>query len=404
MQCGVLSVESPTTPENRQSTVECVICGQPVEGRLEYVRVTLLCVRCCLSRCKNDEGCNGCLYSVSKTYALEECGCSEDDLARLKHLSLAAMSDGSKEPQVMCMYLRAEVWYLRNLRRKKKLEETLCFALKDVDPVVRHFLIGDYLTEMTQCKTTFESIKERRCVLRRVKNILEACKVAHPEAVFEFCVNNPGAGLTRFLNLKRKMQQVFQLEGPRILHELPKDDLERLNEGPLADVYEEFKNRDTTALLRGYLTNWFSKAIVDKIMTDPGWKSRSWAKGPEDRVASELKAFWKGKLERRAKLKAALKQKWLSLPTECSYCESYLNGVGDYALKEVVAIVDLQRRLKKKGIEISGPRGDAGIGELTRCMNRLELGHYVSVSRGFDVAVKYIESESEEDDDDADIF
>jgi len=302
------------------------------------------------------------------------------------------------------MYLRAEVWYLRNLRRKEKLEEGLCIALKDVEPVMRHFLLGDYLTEMTQSTTTFESIKERRCVLRRVKEILAASDQAHPAAVFEFCVNNPGAGPMRFHSLKQKMQQVFQLEGPRILHELSKNDLERLKETPLEDVYEEFKNRDTTALIRGYLTNWFSKATVEKIVADPGWKSRSWATGPEDRVAAELKAFWKGKQERRARLKSALKQKWLSMPNECTYCESYLNGAGDYALKEVVAIVDLQRRLKKKGIEISGPRGDAGIGELTHCMNKLELGHYVSVSRGFEVAIKYIESESEEDDDDADIF
>lgn len=386
----------------RMPKMKCRICGGPVEGRVEFISVSLLCVRCCLRRECNSEAMHGCFYCVPERYALEDCGCAEEDLGQLQKLCLVTKSNSKTEPLVM--YLRAEVRYLRNLRRKEQLEEKLFITLKNQGSLMRHFLLGDYLTEMQRCQMTFERIKERRCVLGRATNIVEACSLAHPDAVFEFCVKYPGAGPRRFQNLKQKMQQVFQLEGTRILHMLPKEDLEKLKDGPLNDVYQSFVKTDSQEFLKGYLKNWFSKATVEKIMADAGWKSRPWAKGPEDRIALKLKAFWKGKMERQSRLRSALEQKRLSLPNECSYCEGYLNGAGTYSLKEVVAIVALQTRLRKRGIDLEGSRGDAGLNELTRCMNQLKLGHFASVSRGFEVAVKFIETEDEETEDAEDIF
>lgn len=91
------------------------------------------------------------------------------------------------------MYLFAEVLYLAKRRRKVNLEKATGVALKNVDPVVRHFILGDYLKDISteKWKEQFYCARRRCLALGRVTEILQSCKRAHPKAVIDFCVENP---------------------------------------------------------------------------------------------------------------------------------------------------------------------------------------------------------------------
>lgn len=376
--------------------VKCPACGSVVQGRLEYIDVTFLCASCCMRRinCDDETSSYGCFYSVSESYA-KFCGVSASDLARLKHLTLVEKT--TEGPKPFRMYLRGEVRFLRNLRRKQSLEPKLGISLKRLNPLVRHSLLGDYLTQLTEGATQLEHVQKRRCVVTRVRKILKTCKRARPDAAFDFCIEHPGAGPSTFQDLKEKMQQVFKLEGRRILHNLPKNELAKLKEGPLADVYTDFQRHESDALVRSYLKNWFTEGTIDEIMADFGWRVHLWATGPEDRTAFKLKEFWNQKMQRKAKLIDALQEKHLVFSESCDFCVNYLNDHDVLELEEIVAIVELKERLKKNGIYPGSRRAFFAIDELIHCMDDLKYPHYRAVRVGYEAAFDYIESESEDD-------
>jgi len=335
---------------------------------------------------RSDVSAEGCFYSVAEEFAVRQCHCSNSDLAQLQHLSLIDASG-----RRVRMFLRGEVRYLRNLRRKEHLERHLAISLKRVNWKIRRYLLGDYLTQLTKCETPLERIEQRRCVLSRVKKILKKCPRAHPDAAFDFCVAHPGAGHTEFRILKDKLRQVFRLEGRRILANLPKDEREKLKDGPLADVLNDFEQRDSDELVRCYLRRWFGDETVDTVMVDPAWRRRPWAVGPEDRVASELKEFWSEKMKRRDELTAALMKRNLSLPENCQHCMDYVNDEGCDNVNVAVAVVDLKRKLVEKGIDAESPGGEFGIDELMHCMTDPKAVVFESVLKGLQAAMKYVE-------------
>jgi len=141
----------------------------------------------------------------------------------------------------MRLFLGAEVEYLRDFKveqvkresmiegiiayvqeklaiedKKNQLERILGFRLGGMDAVLRHFLLGDYLTGSHGTRTTLYDIQQRFSVLDRVKTILNSCPDAHPGAVFDFCVAYPDHGLPEFLDLQERCNLVFYNEGDRI--------------------------------------------------------------------------------------------------------------------------------------------------------------------------------------------
>ena len=320
---------------------------------------------------------------------MEEWHLGEKELKNLRHLKLVRLGDGGSA--VTRFYLRGEVRYLRSLAIMEELKRDEGIDLKEMHVKTRDLLLGRYRTEISHVDLSIDRVLARYRVLDRVKETLRRCPWEYSESVFEFFLESPNAQPEDFENMKRSMAAVFEIEGERILHGIPERARPILKQTPLADVYDAFEKRDSDAMLRGYLAHWFGKDIVERIMQEPGWRSQSWARGPEDRVALVMKYFWEGRTRRRrGRLNHSLNKRGVILAEDSDMFLRFVNGESTNSVREIVALADLRHQLEMQyGIDIDSVRGEAAA-QMTLChLNEHRAGHVRSVKRGIKTALEY---------------
>ena len=386
--------------------VTCLWCGADIRGRLDFVELSILCPRCCKRATQREKPVITRFYTVPESDILEHGALSTDDLKLLNFMVLEKKK--RREWNGIRFYLRGEVRYLRNLRRKIELENAIGFEISAIDPLIRKHILEDYLTETLYSRVTTEQVTSRCTVKDAAVEIVKTYSWAYPPAAIQFCIDCPKAQPRDFEAWSEKMTEALRLEGDRIMSLVPSEFREDLAEGPLKDWYAAFQKRDRDAILGTYLSAWCCRETVEEILKDGGqkdasiysscWRWRSWTAGPEDRVAARLSEFWKQRTKRKKQLLEALHQKRLSLPESCDYCSNFLDGESEYNLKEMVGIVDVRTQLwRKHRIRLDSSRGAAAVMCFLDNLNEVKVGHYVSVKRGVETGAAYPADLNEED-------
>jgi len=387
----------------------CVHCDKRVEGKVESVALTLCCSECCKKSPSSYSSVYKGRYRTSKTRAMTDYGCTHADLSVLDYESQPNPVDPKGRP--MKLYLKAEAEYLGNKRREMQLEEKakrelgaiigkksalemrLGTNLGKMDRLIRHFLLGDYLSKGAETKTSQEDVEARYAALPRVVEILKTCPGAHPEAAFTFCLDHPTDGPAEFQALKEKVRAVFRLEGARIFHKLPyPEHIQFYIMGtPLEDVYEEFLNRDSRAIVRGHLLKWCSEQTADQIISYPACQSRLDRRDDEEMTAKSLMEFWNEKddrAKRMERLKAEFELRKVLWPPECQLCEMYVNGEIDCDPVEIVGIKEVHGLLnKEQGIHPFSNQGLIVRSRFVDCLYARKMGYGESVEQAFEEAM-----------------
>ena len=349
---------------------------------------------------QNATACHGCLYIISEQCIHEECEVEMADLNLLRYLVVVESPDHSATKSAH-YYLRGEIRYLRNLRRKERLEKEVDVDLAALDKRLRNVLLGDYLSAISHATMSFEGVTARCRVVDRVQETLRRCPWEHPETVFSFFLESPSAEPSEFERMKRNMRAVFEIEGERIMHCIPSADRQKLRDTSLSDVYAAFEERNSDGILRGYLGQWFCKDTVDGIMKESLWRSRPWATGSEDRVAHHLRKFWKDRTKRKEKLDRALQHRSVDLAEGSDLYRTYIHGESEYSVKEVVAVADLENALLAEwDIELGSSKGMVALDVMFENLNVLKVGHFLSVRRGVEAGAVFPISDEEADEDD----
>eukprot|EP00210_Caulerpa_lentillifera_P009595 g9152.t1 len=293
------------------SCSKCVECGKSVKGSVQNVPLTYFCNTCCRRVTGKHTPLYEGVFKVSATRAREDYGCSHRDLNSIQCSYRQNPVDRAGRP--MRLYLRAEAQYLGKLRREKEkqeaklkergaiigkkieLEDCLGVRLSSIDAVVRKFLIMDYLDHSTNVKMMLEDIEMRFGVISKVEEILKCTPRAHPEAVFDFCVEKPDATPEDFQRERQNLNKVFRLEGARILFKVPELERLKLRETPLISDYEEFLERDSRSIISSHLQKWFCKETAEEILEHPACQTRLSFGGEEYAIAEKLYQFWNEK-------------------------------------------------------------------------------------------------------------
>lgn len=150
---------------------------------------------------------------------IEEASPSKEDVQTIERKTLKRNAEIQEERRSKRKKKQAE----KKLRleneeneMQRKQEKVKALGIQNIDAVLRYFLLGDYLTSGIHTICTDQDIEQRFSCLDRVKKILQECKNAHPDAVFQFCVDHPNGGSNEFQTLKENVQEVFKKEFSRI--------------------------------------------------------------------------------------------------------------------------------------------------------------------------------------------
>jgi len=266
----------------------------------------------------------------------------------------------------MRLYLRAEVEYLGTLRqttaieearlkergaligKKIELEDILGVRLSSLDPVIRKFLILDYLDHSTRVKTKLEEVEKRFGVIEKVQEIRQYLPRAHPGAVFDYCLDQPDCSVLEFEQDRENLNRVFHLEGARILFKVPEFEREILVDTVLAADYEDFTKRDSRAIISSHLQKWFSKETAEEILSSPACQERLEHGGEESKIADKLQQFWTEKDDiklRQDRIMKALKAKKLPFMEDEDRLIQYIEGELDCDVEDLVGEMEVERRL-----------------------------------------------------------
>jgi len=245
-----------------------------VRGKVEGIVPTLCCVHCCTGgekHCKSKKHTE--YHCGTEVYGVKCLGCDWHEMNTLNY-KLRQPRGSSVEPGPR-LYLYAEMKFLAERKKIRELEKQSGIRLKHIDPVIRHFLLGDYL-RCDDETDTIETVLKRCRVLERVTEIAKFCDRAHPGAAFDFCLSNPTkAGVKEFQELKEKMNLAFHLERGRIFRSLNlHKQFELLRNSALRNDYLEYWSRDWLGLVRVHLTKQVSRKTADEIMRFPGCQKR----------------------------------------------------------------------------------------------------------------------------------
>ena len=121
----------------------CVYCRKRVSGKVEAISLTLCCVRCATDgRGHRKDKLRTEYYSVTEAHAVKFLGC---DWREMDCLNYTLRQSHKTSDDATRLYLHAEVKFLADRRKVKELESQSGLRLKDIDPVIRYFLMGDYL-------------------------------------------------------------------------------------------------------------------------------------------------------------------------------------------------------------------------------------------------------------------
>lgn len=344
---------------------KCERCGKPVgkNANVEGVYLTICCERCARA-IPNLSKVFGSWYLISKSKAIGTYDLSSKALEILNCV-VKKTPLGEYEEGKMSLYVHEEVRLLRRwpekrrkmerterqnelMRRKNDLVTKYNVVLEELNPILRIFLFGDFLTSRNP-KTKKEDVEIRCSVLDRVLQILKEDPRAHPEAAFQFCSKYPKANANDFLDLKQKMSSVFYIHGIKILHYLPVPELKKLEKSPLKDVYKIFKERDRRALIHGHLMKHVNLETADSILNHPACQTRISRNEDEEKIAEKLFAFWKEKDDiatRKTRLHETMEREGLQISwkRQLEDCDLYVSGLLDCDVDEVVAKIILLRR------------------------------------------------------------
>eukprot|EP00210_Caulerpa_lentillifera_P008137 g7771.t1 len=209
--------------------------------------------------------------------------------------------------------------------------------------VVRSFLDDGTrsLTELRDVSSLFE-------VAERASVIVKECRVPILVA-FYFCVDVPYGNTETFLELKRLMKRVFRIEGHRIMHMLEEDDREMLLETPLADVVEEFRNRDSRAMILAKLRTLVPNTKASEILNHESCVYRISIGGEEGALARELVEFWNERNHtepRKERLELAFASKGMTMRSTCPLCNAYIAGEVHAHVDDVIGLSIIASRLR----------------------------------------------------------
>ena len=145
-----------------------------------------------------------------------------------------------------------------------------------------------------QQKTDLEELRKCWDVFPRVQKILQHCPRAHPDAAFDFCLQNPKAGPTEFCEEKQKMEQIFRLCGERIMKFVDGrvfPEVPYLLDTPLEEEYLDFKERHLR-LIHSNLLNYVDSDTANAMMIQPDSQRHIRYGHHEPQVAQKLVEAW----------------------------------------------------------------------------------------------------------------
>ena len=405
-----------STSDSQDSTecvASCVLCGSDIIGEVQGISLTICCRDCCVQEKHQFTPAHGNGYCVSKNQAMRYYG---KNILRSGRLQCKTIERDGND---MHLYLYKEVetlllgavnrrWFdrakrkgkvymldeedLENLKheaekRKAELEAEMQVNLEELDPFWCHFLLRDYLSLLPTI--TLEAACERVRVYDRARQIRAECVTAHPEAAIDFCLEHPEGGPDEFRQLKEKILSVFELEGARILYNIPREKRYDLQETSLADVFAEFQKRDSKTLIRSHLEKLVGSKVAAEIMEHPSCELRLDIGGFEPKVAEKLAEFWKEKddVEKRTRrVKEALQLHGQSFREDCFLCEDYVNGDLDCDVEDVVAAVVLMEAGEAIGLGDVFPDGpdEVALDEFCYCFRDKGMDFDDSLDRAID--------------------
>ena len=215
-------------------------------------------------------------------------------------------------------------------------------------------VIRSYLDDGTRSLDELRDVKSLRSVTDRAAVIVRACK-ASPVQAFYYCVDYPDGTPADFLDLKRRANLAFHLEGMRIMHMLTEEDRKKLSDTPLADVLAEYRKRDTRLMVLTELKRHVSETEGMEILQDASTQGRISLGGEECSIATKLLDFWKERgntAVRKDRLKAAFEKHGMQLRDECPFCNAYVDGKVDAELDDVIGISVVASRLRGRRKDI----------------------------------------------------
>jgi len=269
----------------------------------------------------------------------------------------------------MKLYLKIEAKYLGGKRRsekiqkkqkrdqesinykKGKMDKWLGAKFREVDKFIQHFILGDFMSGRNT-KMKLRDVKARNLVRERVIQILNECPLAHPDAAFTFCMNNPMGGPTEFRELKDKIKAAFRLEHRRIFRladEKTYGFKNRLHGTPLETEWREYLQHDASAMVHGHLVKLCDQDTAKAIMRHPILTEHISQSLPEDRVAENMLKAFRESGPRRVKLESALHASGRGSYATSYISERYIYGVDDDLDSVLMKIEELEERSHWKG-------------------------------------------------------
>ena len=293
---------------SREPRVKCATCDGFVQGVFDGILLSVCCVRCC-AKATTAEG----VCTVSAGRAASEYRCSS---WWLRFLDCKERRQSLR--RVYHLYLLAEVQHLAKLQRKatqrsrfrggavampvllKRRQLLLSFLniteaeFGDESKRVPMIFLLRRCLRPWQRRTDFEELRKCWDVFPRVQRILQHCPRAHPDAVFDFCLQNPKAGPAEFCEEKQKTEQIFRLCGEKIMkyvddRQFP--EVPYLLDTPLEKEYLDFKERHLR-LIHSNLLKYVDSDTADEMMIEPDSRRQIRYGNHEPQVAQKLVEAW----------------------------------------------------------------------------------------------------------------
>lgn len=379
----------------RYSCLQCKAEFQiPKLNKVESIRPTICCESCCRKYIVPFDKLYAGMHRLPEPLAAKYFGCTEADFCFLNSCTLYY----PKIDRTVRLFLGAEVEILGNRRnqkiwkserRKRKIEvqSLLGHGLSKLDPILRVFLFGDYFKQGEPLKTTRKDIKRRIRVLDRFRAIRKACKHAHPEAIFNFCIQYPKGTVEDFKSLKTKTKQVFEQFGNRIMRYLTKKERDGLLKTPLKDVVQRFEDRNKRDLILAHLENIVPSDLAREIMKSKACQARMHREDDEAIIAKKLFQFWKEKDDfrsRKEKLESAFREKEMNSDGFSVPQSKYCLGQIDCDPEEIVGIkaVSLQIPNNFQNAE----RTEIAVARFEECLHYEGLTYDQAVKEAIDFA------------------
>ena len=161
----------------------CLRCGNELEtwGILGGPPPTFFCACCCRKFSGRSDETTHNRFLVSSKQAIILHGCTWKELRQLNF----AIKRQSTSYEAVKLFFGYEARFLGQqltAQRKKSLEALLDISLNDLDPLMRIYLLDDYLQSKNPRRMWLDRVLERYAVMPRVIEILRSCSYADPGA------------------------------------------------------------------------------------------------------------------------------------------------------------------------------------------------------------------------------